>query len=185
LDGNYNTTGSVVFAEFDRIRIECTDLGSGSYDRFFEIINIIPTQSKGEGTIITLECLGTEYHTQQIHMVKPFYFEDHFTAAKEIGTIYNANNGSRQPTLTDHDTVWDDTKGNDFPNYTANNYEFGLNEDSCYNRWMDLVDGILAPVSAGGALTSTHVLKNSSSFTTTLMSNHAAVEYVNLSGSAP
>jgi len=153
LDGNYNTTGSVVFAEFDRIRIEITDLGNSSYDRFFEIINIIPTQSKGEGTIITLECLGTEYHTQQIHMVKPYFFENHFTTAKDIGAIYNANRGSRQPALTDHDTVWDDVKGNDFPNYTANNYEFGLNEDSCYNRWIDLIDGVGAPVSAGGALT--------------------------------
>ena len=86
-------------------------------------------------------------------MVKPYFFEDHFTAAKDIGVIYNLNRGSRQPTLTDHDTVWDDTKGNDFPDYTANNYEFGLNEDSCYNRWMDLIDGVGAPVSAGGALT--------------------------------
>jgi len=153
LDGNYNTTGSVKFAEFDRIRIEITDLGNNSYDRFFEIISIIPTISKGEGTIITLECLGTEYHTQQIHMVKPYYFEDHFTAAKDIGAIYNSNRGSRQPTLTDHDTIWDDVKGNDLPNFTANNYEFGLNEDTCYNRWIDLIDGVGAPVSAGGALT--------------------------------
>lgn len=86
-------------------------------------------------------------------MVKPYFFENHFTAAKDIGDIYNLNRGTRQPTLTDHDTVWDDTKGNDFPDYTANNYEFGLNEDSIYNRWMDLVDGSLSPVSAGGALT--------------------------------
>jgi len=86
-------------------------------------------------------------------MVKPYYFEDHFTAAKDIGAIYNLNRGTRQPTLTDHDTVWDDVKGNDFPNYTANNYEFGLSEDTCFNRWSDLIDGVGAAVSAGGALT--------------------------------
>ncbi len=86
-------------------------------------------------------------------MVKPYYFEDHFTATKDIGAIYNSNRGSRQPSLTDHDTVWDDVKGNDFPNYTANNYEFALNEESCYNRWIDLINGAGAPVSAGGTLT--------------------------------
>ncbi|KKK97977.1 hypothetical protein LCGC14_2647340, partial [marine sediment metagenome] len=63
LDGNYNTTGSTVFAEFDRIRIECQDLGGFTYDKFFEVINIIPSQTKGEGTLLTLECLGIEYHT--------------------------------------------------------------------------------------------------------------------------
>ena len=79
LDGNYNTTGSVKFAEFDRIRIRCTDLGSNSYDRYFEIFNILPSQTKGEGTLLTLECLGIEYHTQHIHMAKPYYFEDSYT----------------------------------------------------------------------------------------------------------
>mgnify|MGYP003659001856 FL=1 len=46
LDGNYNVIGSVIFAEFDRIRIQCTDLGGNSYDRYFEIFNIIPSQTK-------------------------------------------------------------------------------------------------------------------------------------------
>lgn len=86
-------------------------------------------------------------------MVKPFYFENHFATAKSVGDIYNLNRGSRQPSLTDHDTDWDNTKGNDMPKFTANNYEYGLNEDTFYNRWMDLVEGVGAPVSAGGALT--------------------------------
>ena len=55
LDGNYNTTGSVKFAEFDRIRIQCTDLGGNTYDRYFELLNIIPSQTKGEGTLLTIE----------------------------------------------------------------------------------------------------------------------------------
>lgn len=36
LEGNYNVTGSVIFAEFDRIRIQCTDLAGNSYDRFLK-----------------------------------------------------------------------------------------------------------------------------------------------------
>lgn len=155
LDGNYNTSGSVIFAEFDRIRIQCTDLGSNSYDRHFEIINIIPTMSKGEGTLITLECLGIEYHTQQIHMAKPFYFENSFNVASRVGVIYNDNRGTEQPQLSNHTVVY--TEGNGFgdalPLYNANNWEYGLNEDTCYNRWMDQVEGAGAAVSAGGALT--------------------------------
>jgi len=144
-----------LFAEFDRIRIQCTDLGGNTYDRFFEIINIIPSITKAEGTLITLECLGIEYHTQQIHFAKPFYFENSFNVASRIGVIYNDNRGTEQPQLSNHTVVY--TEGNGFgdalPLYNANNHEFGLNEDSCYNRWIDLIEGAGAAVSAGGALT--------------------------------
>jgi len=157
LKGNYilSTRTPSVISEFDRIRIRCTDLGSNSYDRYFEIISILPSQTKGEGTLLTLECLGIEYHTQHIHFAKPFYFEDSFTAAVSIGDVYNTNNGSEQPNVSNHSSVW--TSGNGFGNalpfYNANNLEFGLNEDTCYNRWMDLIEGAGAAVSAGGALT--------------------------------
>jgi len=156
LDGAYITsTSPKKIEEFDRIRIECTDLAAFTYDRYFEVINIIPTQSKGEGTLLTLECLGIEHHTQHIHYAKPFYFEDSYTASVDIGDVYNSNNGSEQPTLSNHNVVF--TSGNGFgsalPFYNANNIEFGLNEDTCYNRWMDLIEGSGAAVSAGGALT--------------------------------
>lgn len=155
LDGNYNTTGSVKFAEFDRIRIRCTDLGSNSYDRYFEIFNILPSQTKGEGTLLTLECLGIEYHTQHIHMAKPYYFEDSYTVGLSIGDIYNSNRGTEQPAISNHNLVFLESNGygNALPYFNANNWEFGLNEDTCYNRWMDLIDGAGSAVSAGGALT--------------------------------
>ena len=93
--GNYilSTRTPSVICEFDRIRIRCTDLGSNSYDRYFEVISILPSQTKGEGTLLTLECLGIEYHTQHIHFAKPFYFEDSYTASVAIGDIYNTNSG--------------------------------------------------------------------------------------------
>jgi hypothetical protein len=155
LDGLYNTTGSTIFAEFDRIRIRCTDLASNTYDRYFEIINIIPSQGKGDGTQITLECLGIEYNTQHIHMSKPFWFEDSFEVGKVVGDIYEENRGTLQPALSQYDAVY--TEGNGYgsalPQFNTNNWEFGINEDSCYNRWMDLLEGAGAAVSAGGALT--------------------------------
>ena len=48
----------------DRFRIRCTDKASNSYDKYFEVINIIPSQAKSEGTLLTLECLVIEYYTQ-------------------------------------------------------------------------------------------------------------------------
>jgi len=155
LDGNYNVTGSVIFAEFDRIRIQCTDLAGNSYDRFFEIFNIIPSQTKGEGTLLTIDCLGIEYHTQQIHMTKPYYFEDSYTVGASVGDIYNSNRGTKQPVLEDHNIVYLNSNGfgNGLPFYNANNWDFAVNEDSCYNRWIDLIDNGGQAVEAGGALT--------------------------------
>jgi len=156
LDGEHTKLiSSVLFQEFDRIRIQCTDLGGNTYDRFFEIINIVPSQTKGEGTLITLECLGIEYHTQHIHMAKPFFFQNSWVVGNIIAQLYNFSRGSRQPLLDRHDEIY--TSGNGFgsalPEFNANNWEFGLNEDTCYNRWIDLIDGAGAAVSAGGALT--------------------------------
>jgi len=155
LEGNYNVTGSVIFAEFDRIRIQCTDLAGNSYDRFFEIFNIIPSQTKGEGTLLTIECLGIEYHTQQIHMSKPYYFENSYVVGISVGQIYNLNRGTRQPELVHHTSVYSNSYGygNGLPYYNANNWDFAVNEDSCYNRWIDLIDNGGQAVEAGGSLT--------------------------------
>lgn len=158
LKGDHNTASSVssaVFAEFDRIRIRCTDLASNTYDKFYEILHIIPSQTKGEGTLLTLECLGIEYHTQQIHMIKPYFFRSSFSVGLTVGEQYERSRGTEQPVLANFNVVF--TEGNGFgsalPFFNANNWEFGINEDSCYNRWMDLLEGAGAAVSAGGALT--------------------------------
>jgi hypothetical protein len=108
-----------------------------------------------EGTLLTLDCLGIEYHTQHIHIAKPYWFEDSYTVALSVGDMYERNRGIEQPVLSNYNLVY--TSGNDYGNglpfFNANNWEFGLNEDTCYNRWMDLIDGAGAAVSAGGALT--------------------------------
>jgi hypothetical protein len=153
LGGRYITTGNII-EKRDRINIQCTDLGGNSYDRYFEVVSFTPSQDKSNGgTLLSLECLGIEYHTQQIHFTKPYYFQNGNAVAKDIADIYGENKGSRQPDLTNANTAWTGTLGNDLPNWTYNNYDYGLNEDTCYNRWMDLVDKFGASVSAGGALT--------------------------------
>ena len=140
------------FDKYDRIRIEVTDLGSNSYDKYFEIQDIIPSQSKQEGSLVTLECLGIEYHTQMIHYARRDWFENAFDIGQKIGDAYEANNGSKQPLIDRHDEVYTtgNQYGNGLPTFTNNHYEFGASEDSCYNRWLDVIDLLGGAATSGG-----------------------------------
>jgi len=150
--GNYINTGNII-AENDRFRIQITDLGSNTYDRYYEVIDIIPSQSKTEGSLLTLKCFGIEYHTQVIHYATRHWLTNAHKVGKLIGESYNDNNGSKQPTLANHDDTTYSTstkKGNELARYTNNHYEFGLAEDTHYNRWMQLIDALGAAVASGG-----------------------------------
>ena len=145
-----------VIEDFDRIRIEVTDLAGNIYDRFFEVKpGYLPTQTKPEGTLLTLDLIGTEYHTQEIHFNRAFWFFDAFDVAREIGENYQQNRGTRQPTLgTSYFIGYDQgTKiGNGLPRSTVNHYEYGLHEDYGYNRWSDQGDKLGGSVDTGGIL---------------------------------
>ena len=149
---------SILIDDYDRIGYSITDLGGNTYTRYFEVIDRIPTKSKNKGVHLTLEMLGIEYHTQHVHYVKPHWFTNAFSVGQDIGDLYNANtnakNQNHQPVLTLHDTAYSAVtfKGNDLPEWTYNHYEYGLNEDTCYNRWLDVINKMGASVSAGGAL---------------------------------
>ena len=151
--GKYITTGNII-DKYDRIHITITDIASSpnTYSRFFEVTDIIPTQTKTEGSMLTLNCVGIEYHTQVIHYAKRSWFDTTYNVAKNIGDTYESNNGSRQPTIARHDSVYStSTKyGNELPNWTNNHYEFGASEDSCYNRLMNLTTILGGNVTNGG-----------------------------------
>jgi len=157
-DGRFITSSTPVTIEkFDRLQLKITDINGNKYSgdgRLFEVVDMIPSQSKSQGTLLTLQCLGIEYHTQHIHYIKPHWFEEANAVGKDIGELYNSNRGTTaQPLLTAHDDATYSTstkKGNGLPAFTSNNYEFGLVEESCYNRWMDVTDKMGATVSAGG-----------------------------------
>lgn len=150
-NGKYITSGNII-DKFDRIRVQVTDLSSNTYDRYFEVSNIIPSQTKTEGTRLTLYCVGIEYHTQVIHYARRDWFENAFDVAEKIGDAYESNNGTRQPTISRHDSNYSTTNayGNDLPKWTNNHYEFGASEESCYNRWFDLTTLLGGSVSNGG-----------------------------------
>jgi len=155
--GNFITSlgAPAVVDQYDRFRVRCSDLAGNSYDRFFEFNPvIIPSQTKTEGTLLELNLIGTEYHTQRISFSGRFWFSDAFNVARAIGINYNNNKNSRQPTLTGHTLGYNQTTkvGNGFPKFTVNHYEYGIVEDSGYNRWNQMLDKLGGSVSSGGVL---------------------------------
>ena len=144
-----------VIDEYDRFRVQCEDLAGNTYDRFFEFNPlIIPSQTKTEGTILELNLIGIEYHTQRVSFSGRFWFADAFTVARAIGVNYNNNINSRQPVLTGHTIgyIQANSFGNGFPRFTVNHYEYGLVEDSGYNRWNQQLDKLGGSVANGGVL---------------------------------
>ena len=153
-DGRFITSISPIpIAQFDRIHIECEDIGSGQkYDRWFEVDSLKPSQSKKTGTILTIDCLGTEYYTQHSHFAKPFWFTDGFNVVKFMIDQYNKRKGSDMPTLKEHDQLFNSTTkvGNDIPRFTLNNYEYGNSEDTYYNRIIDITEKFGGSPAIGG-----------------------------------
>ena len=151
--GKYITTGNII-DKYDRIHITISDIATSpnTYSRFFEVTDIIPTQTKTEGSMLTLNCVGTEYHTQVIHYAKRNWFQTAYHVAENIGDTYESNNGSRQPTIARHDSAYSTTTkyGNGLPNWTSNHYEFGASENNCYDRLMDLTTILGGNVTNGG-----------------------------------
>lgn len=141
--------------QYDRFRIQVTDLAGNDYDRFYEVKpDFLPSQTKGEGTMLTVDLVGIEYHTQQIHFNRAFWFADAFRTAREIGENYRLNRGSRQPELIEHDLGYSQVSktGNGLPKTTVNHYEYGFHEEYTYNRWMDQADKLGGSVDRGGVL---------------------------------
>ena len=156
LEGRYITsTSPKEIEQFDRIKIALDDKAGKSYARHYEIISIIPSITKGEGVLLTLKCLGIEYHAQNINMAFPFWFSNARDVGEKIGLFYQRNRGStKQPLLNAFDADYNTTTkiGNALPEFTNNHYEYAMSEDTCYNRWMDVIDKLGASVANGGVL---------------------------------
>lgn len=138
--------------QFDRISIALDDRDGNSYLRFFEIQTLNPGTDKEGGTILTLNCLGIEYHTQMMHFSKQFWFSSAFLPSRIVGNTYNDNIGTTQPTLSGHDVSYnpDTAIGNDLPIFTQGIYDYGVNPAYCYDIWLDLIDRQGAAPAGGG-----------------------------------
>lgn len=136
--------------QFDRIRIQINDGEGGTYDRYFDVIKILPSESKSQGTRVELFLMGLEHHLQKINYAKPHFAEGAFEVMRDIGYQYNDSKGTTQPTLLGHDS----TTYNELPdsNFSKTNYEFGDSEAPCYDRMEEVTDSMAGAVDNGGAL---------------------------------
>ncbi len=144
LNGKYITTAPII-TEFNKIRIAHTAEDGSIYNHVFEVIKIIPRQSKREGTKLELQLRGIESNVQDIQYVKPHFNEHAKNVSVDILDYYMVEKGTDQPSITDYEGT-----DNDLPTFVLNNYEYGLNEDSCWNRMQETVDKLAASPDAGG-----------------------------------
>lgn len=128
----------------DRIRITSTDgITVGGYDQVFEVVRKLPLKTKN-GTKLRLECEGIERHLQKIKYIKPHYFATPKNALIDLVNFYNANKTSLMPTLS--------IGTNELPDTGVHHFDWGMNEDSVYNRITELVDLMGSATEAGGLL---------------------------------
>lgn len=142
-------TAAPVLAQFDQIKIKITDDATNNYEQIYEVDRIIPIKNAGEGYKAEVELLGQENHLQKVDIAKQFYFTSATSATKDIIDFYNDIRGTSQPEVINHGTF---TSGNnELPQWTANNYEFGVSEVKTYDALMDIVEGLGSSVANGGA----------------------------------
>jgi len=142
-------TAAPILAQFDLIQITLTDEDSNTYDQFYEVNRIIPIKNAGEGYAVEVELLGQEHWLMDLSAPKEHFFTSATTASKDIGDFYNDVNGSSQPEVQNHDTF---TAGNnELPQWTANNYLFGVGDDHLYDNLMQIIEGLGASVANAGA----------------------------------
>ncbi|KKK97587.1 hypothetical protein LCGC14_2651280, partial [marine sediment metagenome] len=121
LNGAYitqtNSGLTPIIDQFDKFNLIATDGLGGSYDRNFEVIRLIPAEDAATGTSLEIHCLGNEWYTQNIHYSKPFYFTTAFPVGQDIGDSYNANKGTLQPLMINHDVDYipATSQGNQLP----------------------------------------------------------------------
>ncbi len=143
-------TSAPLLNQFDRIRIQILDDEGNFYNKVFDIIKIIPSWTKSEGVRVTLILHGIEHWLQKINHVKPFSYEGAYEVVKDVGNSYNNSRGTKQPSLTGHDS----TTTNKLPssNFQKNNYDFAVSEAPCFDRIIDVIDKLGGSVDNGGIL---------------------------------
>jgi len=138
-----------IIDQFNKIKVTVTDKNSTAYSRIFEVDTTYPQKAIGGGKLLKVEMLGQEHNLQIVHFNKQYFFADANSTAEDIIDRYNGagGKGSDQVTVEDHDDI---TK-NKLPEWTANNFDFNITEETCYEGLMEIIDRMGSSVGAGGA----------------------------------
>jgi hypothetical protein len=150
-----DATGKRIIQQHDIIKLYVTDglTAQGTqravYEKYFNVVKKIPVKSKSEGVRLQIELLGVENWLQRVNYIKPHYFENPAVVFEDICNLYNASKGTGMPTLTGF-LITDST--NQLPQTVNNIYDFGNNEDNCFDRISDVIDKVGASGANGGVL---------------------------------
>jgi len=135
----------------DRIRIISADgQGNPNYNEVFDVIKKIPIKSEGGGTYLRLMLKHVgRWLEDGIPFIGRGTFENPKLMWQKIGDYYNDNKGTDQPTLSGHLTS-DAT--NKLPEGIIEHFDFGNNEEKCFERLRQIADQQGAAGANGGQL---------------------------------
>jgi len=131
-----NSGVTPILAHWDKLKITLTDKNDNTYSRIMLVKTLIRKRKQTENLRLEVHLVGQEFWLTRMPFPKPFYFENMYSAVRDIIDIYNDNNGTAQAEIENHD---DDTK-NLLPQYNANNYSFGLKEKMCWDGIMEILE---------------------------------------------
>jgi hypothetical protein len=131
----------------DRMQIVATDGAGDSWDYIYEIIRKKPIKSKREGVMLEVELLGLERWTQKIHYIKRHFASTPKAAMQDLVDSYNESvlTGSLDvPTMS--------ISRNELPDENLLTLDWGVNEDTIFNRMHELKDVMGGSAVSGGVL---------------------------------
>lgn len=156
VDGQYiqnNVNSKPQIKHNDRIRIAASDGASGTYNRVFDVIKIIPIKSKSEGVMVELELLGIERWLQKCNYSSRVFAQTPKDIFTDLVKVYQKNKTTNTPsinltTASDYSTI----TLNELPTVIKIHLDWGNNEDTVFNRMQELVEKMSAPQASGGIL---------------------------------
>lgn len=127
-----------ILAHWDKLKISLTDKNDNSFSRIMHVKTMFKKRKVPEGLRLEVHLVGQEFWLSRIPFPKPFYFASGYETVRDIIDIYNDTNGSAQAEIENHN----DTTKNKLPQYTANNFTFGLKEKFCWDGIMEVFDAM-------------------------------------------
>ena len=119
----------------------------------FDIVKLVPIKSKLEGNILELNCLGIERWLQTVQYARRVWSKTPHNIFNDLVVVYNeaAAISSELPTITTSGSPAD-ISVNELPTSMKLHNDFGVNEDTVFNRMNQLVDSMSSPQASGGIL---------------------------------
>ena len=152
--GQYIQVGSkTIIDQNDRIRLVADDGNGNTYNRVFDIIKLIPIKSKTEGVMLELNCLGIERWLQQVNYARRVWSKTPHNIFNDLVTTYNeaVSIAGFLPVINLTGSPLE-ISVNELPTTMKLHKDFGVNEDTIFNRMNELVDSMASPQASGGIL---------------------------------